>query len=1223
LIFTSGLLPAQKVFYAESVSGWDTLNQRNDEDPEYSLFLIGDVKYPSKDPAVVDLLRYHLLQGGENSSVVFLGDIVYPKGLPDDDEPGYQNAMDDLKAILSRMNDYDGNVFFISGNHDWERGREQGWERVQNEEKKIEEWMARENIYLPDGGCPGPVDIQISNDVVLIILNSQWFFHNYRKPGPEEGCDFEDENGIFIAIEDAIRRYQGKHIVFATHHPLMSAGNHGGHFPASRLLFPLLDIHDNFYIPLPGFIYTGYRKYLGHVQDIAHPVYQSFRQQLLQLFNQYPNVIYAAGHEHNLQFKAMDSIFHIVSGGGGEGTYIARNENKADFAMQSRGMAALRFYADGDAWIEFYVPNGTREGRLVFRKVLYQKSAALPSQNENIESVSFSDSSVTISLNNFYEARNFRRFWMGNNYRKLWSQEVTFPVFNIGSEKGGLTILKRGGGQQTRSVRLEDPRGKQYVLRSVNKYVEKALDPELRNTIAEDAVQDGISASNPFGALTVPKMADAVGVFHTNPKLVWVPDDLRLGIYQRDLANDVFLFEERPDDDRSDIPSFGRSEKIRSTSKMIEKLREEQDHRIDQKSVVRARLFDMLINDWDRHDDQWRWASFKEGDFRIYKPIPRDRDQVYFVNEGVIMWLASRDFIMPKFQGFDYTINNVKGLGFNARYFDRSFMSEPDLNDWLQIAGDIKQSLTDSIIHEAIKEFPPEIYTLEGTDTEAKLKARRNQIEKYAEEYYRYLSRTVDVIGTDDRDLFEVQRKENGNTAVKVSAISDKKGKRKFVMYSREFKPDETREIRLYGLKDNDNFYITGNGKKGIKIRVIGGKNNDTIVDDSHVAGWGRKTLVYDRKDKENHFVKGPETKMKLLSDPSVNLYDRKQFKYNKTLPLIGGGYNIDDGVFVSGGVQFSRFNFRDSTIQKLKANLAFATQAFGIEYEGVFSSVSQHFDLVVDAALSMPRNVDNFFGIGNETKLEVADKSYYRVRYEYADVNLLLRKKLSRNFNVLVGLFYQYFKVNDTANRFIGNQVVNLLDTLAYRDHHFGGLSIAAELDTRDDQVIPQRGIYWKTTLAGFWGADTEARDFGKLRTDLRFYLSFRTDPRMVLVLRFGGAANLGAYEFYHANFLGRKTNLRGFRSNRFAGDQSLYQNTELRFKLFNLRNYLFNGQAGVLAFNDIGRVWVAGENSTRWHDGYGFGVWLTPFNALVLTANYNISIEEKTFTFTFNFLF
>ena len=183
----------------------------------------------------------------------------------------------------------------------------------------------------------------------------------------------------------------------------------------------------------------------------------------------------------------------------------------------------------------------------------------------------------------------------------------------------------------------------------MNKFVEKALPDNLRNTMAEDLVQDGISASHPYAALTVPKLANAAGVMHTNPEIVWIPDDPRLGIYRKEMANGVFLFEERPAGNRSDIESFGYSEDIVNTAKVIRKTQDEHDHVVDQEAVLRARIIDILINDWDRHDDQWRWAKFKELDTKVYRPIPRDRDQVYFVNKGVLMWMANRNWAMRKY----------------------------------------------------------------------------------------------------------------------------------------------------------------------------------------------------------------------------------------------------------------------------------------------------------------------------------------------------------------------------------------------------------------------------------------------------------------------------------------------------------------------------------------------------------------------------------------------
>ena len=39
----------------------------------------------------------------------------------------------------------------------------------------------------------------------------------------------------------------------------------------------------------------------------------------------------------------------------------------------------------------------------------------------------------------------------------------------------------------------------------------------------------------------------------------------------------------------------------------------------------------MLIGDWDRHQDQWRWIEFKENGKKVYRPMPRDRDQAFSI----------------------------------------------------------------------------------------------------------------------------------------------------------------------------------------------------------------------------------------------------------------------------------------------------------------------------------------------------------------------------------------------------------------------------------------------------------------------------------------------------------------------------------------------------------------------------------------------------------------
>ncbi len=1223
LILLFSTVAGQKVYYSPGNEDWPNKIDENPVDLLYRVYLLGDLKYPDPTNQNLNLLRNILEKEDENSAVVILGDILYPLGLRDSIDRDYESDTVKLNYILQLFKDYSGEVVFLPGNHDWARGKADGFNNLSNQEFYIEEKLGKGNVFLPDNGCPGPIEIKLTDDVVLIVFDSQWFFHKHDKPGLGDDCEFESEVEIFIQIEDAIRRNRDKKVILASHHPIYTVGYHGGYFPASDLIFPLLNLNSYLYFPLPGFIYTGYRKYMGNIQDLAHPEYKIFRNTLHGILKDYPNIIYAAGHEHNLQYFKMDSLHHIVSGGGGEGTYISKRKKKTDFAIQSSGYSSLNYYNNGNVWVEFVRPDGSMDGEKVFVSKLFNKPIYdIKQKEELLNTLDFSDSVVTVKLSEIYNKSGSMRFLMGENYRNIWNAEVDFEVFDIGSERGGLSILKRGGGQQTRSIRMEDSLGKQYVLRSVNKYVEKALSTNMRNTIAVDVLQDGISASHPFSSLTVPKLADAAGVMHTNPKIVWVPEDPRFGVYRDELANGVFLYEERPAGNRKDIASFGNSKEIENTAKVIENTQKEQKYTVDQEAVVRARLLDILINDWDRHDDQWRWASFKEKKKIVYRPIPRDRDQVFFVNEGLAMGLATKLYPLRKFQGFDHEIKDLNGLTYNGRFFDRSFMTEPNMKTWIEIAEDLQLKITDEVIHDAISELPPNIYDSTGPDIEAKLISRRNDLMKYSKKYYLRLAEAVNVVGTDQRELFNVERLYNGNTNVTVFALSNKKGKLQEQLYSRQFKYDETAEIRLYGLGGKDKFNVSGESRKGITVRIIGGKGKDSIIDNSKVKGLGRKTVVYDRKDKKNTIVVSSETRTQLSKNKPVNEYDRKQFRHNRYLPYVLLGYNVDDGISLAGGMNIYRHNFRDSTYHKVNGNYAFRTGAFSVGYEGLYTSLLKTFDVTLDLQFSLPRNVDNFYGIGNQTK-KINDPDFYHVRYEYAWANPSFKHTLSKNFYYSFGPYYQYFKVTDTSNRFIGEVYPNELDSSAYAPHNYTGVVAKAVVDTRNKKLLPERGVLWESDITGYYSINTKGRNFVKISSDLRMFLSFRRDPRVVFAFRFGGAANFGEYEFYHANYLGDRSNLRGFRSNRFAGDISFYQNTEIRVKILDIKSYVLNGQAGFYVFNDLGRVWVKEENSSRWHDGYGIGMWLTPFDFTALTFAYSRSNEDSMFTFSFRFLF
>ena len=83
--------------------------------------------------------------------------------------------------------------------------------------------------------------------------------------------------------------------------------------------------------------------------------------------------------------------------------------------------------------------------------------------------MSFKDS-VTVAINtNYQKISAIHKLFAGKNYRKEWGTPVHLKVFRIDKENGGFTIKSLGGGKQTKSLRLEDKNGQEWVLRTVDK----------------------------------------------------------------------------------------------------------------------------------------------------------------------------------------------------------------------------------------------------------------------------------------------------------------------------------------------------------------------------------------------------------------------------------------------------------------------------------------------------------------------------------------------------------------------------------------------------------------------------------------------------------------------------------------------------------------------------------------------------------------------------------
>lgn len=368
-----------KPYYKLSDVGWRKCVPKPEAQVVHSIAFLGDVGYVATDGTdpVLKLLQEWQHSAGSNGSVLFLGDNLYPVGLPAETHRHYAAAIGRLDHILGIVGPFEGRTIFLSGNHDWNKGRKRGLEYVLRQEKHVVETLQDECSYLPRNGCPGPDAIQLAEGLLLVIINTQWWVQRGEKPmGRKQGCPYDDIEDFFLRLNKILRRNRHQRIVIAAHHPLYSNALHGGKFTIKQHIFPLTAAHKRIYVPLPifGSIYPFYRKLFGAYEDMSHRKYRKMRKRLLRIFHQYSNIIYVAGHDHNLQHFEVRENHYIVSGSGSKTSFVKKG-GKATFTLEQRGFFVLNYYNTGELWIEAVVANeneaSTKPGAVIFRKELH------------------------------------------------------------------------------------------------------------------------------------------------------------------------------------------------------------------------------------------------------------------------------------------------------------------------------------------------------------------------------------------------------------------------------------------------------------------------------------------------------------------------------------------------------------------------------------------------------------------------------------------------------------------------------------------------------------------------------------------------------------------------------------------------------------------------------------------------------------------------------------
>ncbi len=1197
----------------------------SDKEIVHQIILTGDTGHSEGlTPKMMQLMQKLSDEAGTNATLLLLGDNV--RSISDNESPDKLNTAANLR-LVQMANQFKGQTYYIPGDLEWMNNNQEGVDQ-------IEKWWQdhvddKEDTFIPDDGCPGPEVEELSNNLVLIAFDSRWYIENWNENDTHnESCDIRNRSDLLLELQNEIKSYYHTHnIILAMHHPVFSTGRRGGYSSFKDHVFPFSDIDGHIPVPLPiiGSAITFLKKKTPGRQDLLHPKYKEFAKTIEDFNRDYPGLIVVSAHDFNLQYL-RDKVQHYIVSGALVDHAPTSMCDSAQFTYGDLGLARLNIFDDGAVELEFIRPDAQANPEIIYRRMLKNALPTIEEMTpEEFPVFNQIDDSITATIITDQRIKKFNPTVWGDLNTELFYTPVKMQVLNLDTAMGGLEPFRRGGSNQTNSVRLKDPKGQLYQIRSIRKNPGKLVPYPFNKTFITTFAEKQLTAGNPFGAFTLAPMEDAIGIYHSNPKLVYVPKQPGLKEYN-DLGNQVYLLEERPDEDWSNLDSYGNAENIIGHFNMREELFESHKTSVDQPLALRSRLFDMLIGDWDRHDDQWRWAEFESEDGSIlYQVIPRDRDQTYSIYGGLIPnYIRTTLPFFQSLQRFEETIKekDIKWLNRQARNFDRLYLNQLNWPAWETEVKRIQENITDEIIAQAVDRFPIEIKH-KGIDQQVanKLRNRRDNLLQTARVYYNYLNRVIEIPATHEDNLFEIERVNDEHTHVRVYELE--KGE-KVLIYDRSINNGPTKEIILFGLDGNDSFVINGSVNKGPKIRLVGGNGEDTFEDYSHVRGLAKKNLIYDIRSERSNIEQSKETANRLSNKYKFNHYRYKghQTDYGFILPSFG--FNNDEGFLLNTMFIGKTYSYQKTQNHNLFLSYAFGNQGLEFRYDGLYSDAVGDLSLTIDAIIRRPKFVFNFFGLGNETIREFDDLNFYRVSQEQVYFSPGLRKYISDSKQAFIefGPSIDRIKIRKQSEDFISNNLSEV-NPKVFENQTFAGARLGLNYRTVDKPTFPRRGTYFESNLSWNKNISAESDQFYKVASTFGFYQPVGRNSGVILASQVGFEHLIGDFNFYYAARIGGNRSLRGFNNQRFTGRTSFYHVTDIRASLFMLPIAKLPTTFGITAGFDYGRVWIDEEDSERWHTSYGGQLWISPYDYFVLSTGVFFSSDGSRLSIRFGFDF
>ncbi|QSE96130.1 hypothetical protein [Fulvivirga lutea] len=335
-----------------------------------------------------------------------------------------------------------------------------------------------------------------------------------------------------------------------------------------------------------------------------------------------------------------------------------------------------------------------------------------------------------INASDFYDRGWLVNTLFGSHYREVWSTQVLLPVLH---ELDTFQFHKVGGGMQTTSIEVRDSDKRSFTLRTLDKDQAKVLPQWLYPSALRLLLRDQTSALNPFGSEVVAGFSEALGIYHTSPKVAYVPYNIQFhDSINHFLAGKAVVFEEEPGSKWKNKPRFNNPKDILNTEELFELLSSrENNYAFDTLAFLKCRLFDLLISDWDRHGGQWKWVLEHDSITQSIKPFPIDRDMAFCrFDDGLVNKLVVS--VTNKFKSFRKG-ESIFSIAKKTNDLDSVFLKNLPQDYFLTSSQLIKETLSDSLVHSTFTQrYPAEVYELIGEEHTEVLQYRLHLLDSAA-----------------------------------------------------------------------------------------------------------------------------------------------------------------------------------------------------------------------------------------------------------------------------------------------------------------------------------------------------------------------------------------------------------------------------------------------------------------------------------------------------------